>query len=336
MNLTNNNEHIRLSIVIPMWNTERYIERCVSSCYRQGLAEDEFEILIANDGSSDGSVDVVKRLQSEHINISLYSQENAGAGMARNLGLKHATGRYVMFVDSDDYLNPNTLKPILELAEEKDLDVCRYDMECITLDTGVHKIEGYPVPTGRIYTGDELLGNAAVPFGSACSSLYKRSFLKENGLCFSGQSSSEDVVFVFNLFPYAQKIMYINICAYTYEIRTGSRDHSIDLESRKRYMLNNVRNAALVKETALKNELISGTTRASLIKRANSMMAGEMLNQLSNRRHVTRRSIKELLALAEKLGVYPIKGGTLSVKTTIITWLLLNDKRLFITLFRRR
>ena len=132
------NQMIRLSVIIPMWNAERYIERCVSSCYRQGLEEEEFEILIANDGSTDGSVDIVKRLQNEHSNILLFSQENAGAGMARNLGLNHATGRYVMFVDSDDYLNPDTLKPILELAEEKDLDVCRYDMECITLDTGAY------------------------------------------------------------------------------------------------------------------------------------------------------------------------------------------------------
>ena len=99
-------------------------------------------------------------------------------------------------------------------------------------------------------------------------------------------------------------------------------------------MMNNVRNAALVKETALKNDLISDSTRASLIRRANSMMAGEMVNQIRNRRHVTRSVIAEMLNFAKELGIYPIRGGTLSRKTSLISGLLLNNSKVFKAIFR--
>ena len=324
----------RLSIIIPMWNAERYIERCVNSCYRQGLAEEDFEILIANDGSTDGCVDIVKRLQSEHSNILLFSQENAGAGMARNLGLNHATGRYVMFVDSDDYLNPDTLKPILGLAEDNDLDLCRYDMRVINLDTSKQITDSDPVPKRIVLTGDELLGNVVIPFGSVCSSIYKLVFMNEHNLRFSGQTSSEDVAFNLLILPHTKRIMYSGICAYTYEIRTGSRRHSTDLKSHKRYMMNNVRNAALVKETALKNELISDSTRASLIKRANSMMAGEMLNQIRFRKLIKRDDIAEMMTLAETRDIYPIKGSTFSWKSNLLK-LVLNNSWLYLHLFEK-
>lgn len=312
----------RLSIVIPMWNASGYIARCIESCLAQNIGEDELEIIVANDGSTDDCADVVRQMQSAHPCIRLYEQENAGAGKARNLGLSHVAGQYVMFVDSDDWLVPNSLASVLELSEANRLDICKYVMECIILNTGEHEVKHSPIETEILFTGDELLGNPVVPLDSACSSLYRREFLDEHGLCFSGQTSSEDVAFNLRVYPHARRVMYTNVHCYTYEIREGSRRHSTDLKAMKRYMLNNVRNAAAVKRTAQECDLLSDATRISLRRRANSMMVGEMMNQLGNRRTMTREAVDEMLSLAREQGIYPISGWTMSWKTTLMSWAL--------------
>ncbi len=324
---------MRLSIIIPVYNAEKYLERCVKSCMSQELAEDEYEILLCNDGSTDSSLSIAEDFSRKHNCIKVYSQENAGAGMARNLGLKHATGNYVIFVDSDDYLVPDSLKPLLEKCEELDLDLCKYVIECIYLDTGQHKLRLSPIETDVVFNGDELLSRPEVPLDSACSSLYKRKFLQSNNLCFSGQTSSEDVAFNLRVYPHAKRVMFSNKHVYTYEVRTGSRRHSTDLESRKRYLFNNIRNAGHVMKAAENYEILSPSTRKSLKRRARSMTIGTLI-ELHNANSVFPRSIaEEALDFAHEQGLYPIKGCSFSWKTTMLAHLMMNRKKLLLSRF---
>ena len=92
-------KELKLSIIIPVYNVEKYIEATISSVYRQNLPEDEFEIILVNDGSTDNSLQIITELASKHSNITVLSQENQGPSIARNKGIQMAKGEYIHFMD---------------------------------------------------------------------------------------------------------------------------------------------------------------------------------------------------------------------------------------------
>ena len=113
----------RLSIIVPIYNVEPYVERCIRSLEDQDIPRDSYEIICINDGSPDGSHDVVVKLQGEFSNIVLIDQENQGVSRARNNGMKVAAGQYLMMVDPDDYLKPRVLKERLDIMDRYQLEV---------------------------------------------------------------------------------------------------------------------------------------------------------------------------------------------------------------------
>ena len=113
-----------LSIIIPAYNAESYLRRCIDSIFKQEINKNEFEVIIIDDGSQDKSYDIALAIASEHKNIFVYTQRNSGQAVARNIGLEKAKGKYVMFVDSDDYLIENTILKVLDIAEENQLEIC--------------------------------------------------------------------------------------------------------------------------------------------------------------------------------------------------------------------
>ena len=107
-----------LSIIVPVYNVEEYVRACIESIYRQGLNEEEFEVIIVNDGTEDKSIEVIADIINQHHNISVINQENQGLSVARNTGIAAAKGEYILMPDSDDLLIENSLKPLLEKALE--------------------------------------------------------------------------------------------------------------------------------------------------------------------------------------------------------------------------
>src|SRR5690606_9641339 len=114
---------MNLSIIIPVYNVEKYIERCIRSCYDQQLLLKEYEIVVIDDGSLDGSVKIVQGLIDSYSNLTIRSQKNKGLGGARNTGIINAKGHYILFLDADDYLLPNVLAKLLQPAISKELDI---------------------------------------------------------------------------------------------------------------------------------------------------------------------------------------------------------------------
>ena len=126
---------MQLSVIIPMYNAEKYIKRCIESVYRQDLDINNFELLVVNDGSTDNSLEIVKDYFTSYKNIRFFSQKNSGQGAARNLGIKHATGEYILFLDSDDFLLPQSINKILGIVKHVSCDVINFLME-VELPTG--------------------------------------------------------------------------------------------------------------------------------------------------------------------------------------------------------
>lgn len=121
---------LRLSFIVPFYNVELYIEECIRSLYNQDIPWDEYEVICIDDCSPDGSRKIVEKLQTEYPTLKLLTTpENLRQGGARNMGLDIARGKYIWFVDSDDYIKPNCLKRLLNQAEEEDLDILDFDFD---------------------------------------------------------------------------------------------------------------------------------------------------------------------------------------------------------------
>ena len=105
----------QVSVIVPVYNQERYLEECISSIRRQTLAE--WECLIINDGSSDSSGEIARRFSEADSRIRYFEQKNRGVSSARNLGMRHASGRYLCFVDGDDFIDASFLKHLLDASD---------------------------------------------------------------------------------------------------------------------------------------------------------------------------------------------------------------------------
>ena len=106
-----------------MYNVELYIERCLRSLENQDIPRDDYEIICINDGSPDNGIGIVRNLQTEFSNIQLIDQENQGVSMARNNGIESASGKYILFIDPDDYVDANSFAGILKATEDKNAQV---------------------------------------------------------------------------------------------------------------------------------------------------------------------------------------------------------------------
>lgn len=122
------NRNPLLSVVIPVYNVEQFIDECVYSIFNQGMDEDKFEIILINDGSTDESLARCHDIANRYSNIAIIDQKNAGQSAARNKGIEHAKGDYIYFIDSDDYLRSGYLGDILKLMVEDNLDFIGFQM----------------------------------------------------------------------------------------------------------------------------------------------------------------------------------------------------------------
>lgn len=123
-----------VSVIVPVYNTEKYLEQCLNSILGQTLRE--LEVICVDDGSSDGSVDIIKKMAEKDGRLRLLNQKNAGGGAARNLGLSKARGKYLMFLDSDDYFLPELLEKLAARCEETKAQVCVCKARCYHEDLG--------------------------------------------------------------------------------------------------------------------------------------------------------------------------------------------------------
>lgn len=318
---------LRLSIVVPIYNVEQYLERCVESIFNQGMEEMTYEVIMVNDGSTDASLAVAERLVKMHNNIELYSQPNGGLADARNTGLSHVKGRYVMFLDSDDYLLPFTLNNVLEIAERNDLDVCAYQMKVFREDGSSYIGLQQPFSDKSIYTGEYALLHGVI-IASACANLYSVDFLNIHGLRFTKGITHEDVDFNNRIYPYAQKVMFTNICVYAYFWNGCSLNRSKDYEKVRKSLLDDVVVAAKMLDFANKGNL-SNELKSFYKKRCNSIIASQLMSFVLTRRDIPTGLVKEWLDTASARSVYPMKGKARSTETTIMIPLL-NVKCLYL------
>jgi len=217
---------IKVSLIIPVYNVEEYLKKCLDSAIHQTL--NEIEIIIVNDGSTDKSLSICETYAKNDQRITIISQKNAGLSAARNTGIRAAKGKYLSFLDSDDFLALETLKETFEKAETESLDIVIYRYNKIDKNDNIiltNKVQ-------EIYTQDELKRRVYAVHKSpmACDKLYSTKLFHDNNIYFPHGLYHEDVYITYKLVYYAKGIGVIEKAFYNWLIREGSISKSISVK----------------------------------------------------------------------------------------------------------
>ena len=223
---------LRLSFIVPFYNVEPYIEECIRSLYAQDIPWDEYEVICVDDCSPDGSRAIVERLQKEYPTLQLLTTpENLRQGGARNMALDVAKGKYICFVDSDDYLKANSIKRLLELSEEQDLEILDFDFDSgdIGLRMGMSKnpvsyTMGVCTGTDYVFDSRSLWANKCC---CVCAMLISRKFIEDNNLRFVEKMQYEDTDFSIEMFAKAVRIIHLGEKVYYYRYNPESTTHAV-------------------------------------------------------------------------------------------------------------
>lgn len=214
------------SIVIPVYNVENYIERCIKSVLAQTFRN--FELLIIDDGSTDHSLNIIKRLQNEG-KIRLFTQENRGTGAARNLGIKKANGDYCVFVDGDDYVEETLLDKLNDILKYKKYDAILFNSRCVN-ENGKYlsNFEMCGKLRGEISVCDhpEILILPTAPWNK----VFNLSLIKENNVSFSEGISFEDTAFSRIMLSKAKEIYIDGGIYYNYVQRKTSAVNTCNID----------------------------------------------------------------------------------------------------------
>lgn len=200
---------MKISVIIPMYKVEKYIERCLSSVLSQDLPEQEYEIICVDDGSPDKSGELAMQIASKTNNVRVIKQDNGGLSAARNTGIQHAKGEYVMFLDSDDWIESNCLKKIVDKCTQQNLDL----LEICAADV----FDGKPVRRFSRSYQEVLTGIQALRRGIATCApfvVYRRSLLIDNQIYFYQGIYHEDNEFSPRAYFYAERVGGLNDIIY--------------------------------------------------------------------------------------------------------------------------
>ena len=212
-------EQIMISVIIPVYNVEKYLGRCIGSVVKQTY--NNFEIIAINDGSTDGSLEILNFYSKIDSRIKVINQENQGLARARNRGIQISKGQYLIFVDSDDTIKKTLLKDVLNFAIKKQLDIVTYGYNKIEEDGTVIPINNScNAILDKVTARQGILSLKISPM--ACNKLIKRELFIEECIEYPADTLHEDILTTFKLVWSAQRVGQVSKCYYNWFIRGDS------------------------------------------------------------------------------------------------------------------
>lgn len=304
-----------LTIIIPVYNVGNHLSRCLDSIFVGNTMDGDFEVIAVDDGSSDNSYDILQEYASRYKQLKIYHQENQGSSVARNKALDVATGKYIMFVDSDDFVEQDCINTILQEALTTDIDVLFFDFNVIS-ENGVVKSSSCPCfAENEIFTGEEYILRKS-DIGSPWKSLYRRELINELGLRFYPGIIHQDTEFLLRLFPFVKRILYKRLVVYNYYNigESATRTKSIDKE--KKIIFSDFIIVTTIKAAC--KSIPSKKIVAEYTKQMNSLLVSSIITLIHNKEKFDYDFMKKCISYTKSKGCYPIKGRTLSWKTTAL------------------
>ena len=221
---------IKVSVIIPVYNTGKYVEACLESIINQTL--NEIEIICINDGSDDNSLEIIRKFEEKCNNVKVLNETNSGPGASRNKGLDIAVGKYIYFMDSDDLISPNMFKNLWNICEDKNLDVIYFSGKSFFENEELENTHSTFANSylrkcvyKEVLTGPELFVKFRENkdyFQSPCLQFIRRELLINNKIRFPENIIHEDNNFTFETILSAERAFCVNEIYFYRRVRDGS------------------------------------------------------------------------------------------------------------------
>lgn len=243
-------EKFRISVIVPVYNIEEYLERCVRSICAQTYRN--LEIILVDDGSTDKSGEICERLAKEDNRIRVFHKGNGGSSSARNLGITEATGDYLGFIDSDDYIEPDMYERLADGIERYDLEMAQISRD--EVDEEGRKMPDVCIPPKEewLITSKEMMTELLMHRGDAsfCTRLTKKTLFE--GMAFPEGKLNEDFYLLTHMLEKIDKLVIFPKQCYHVFYRIGSNSRTKDKNIFSRVFADNVENADVVMDLVKK------------------------------------------------------------------------------------
>lgn len=295
----------RLSIIVPIYNVEKFLAICLDSIIDNSWENNAYEIIIVNDASPDGSIAVANDYALKNENIRVITQENKGLGGARNTGIENAAGDYLFFLDSDDYLIKNQIQKVIEKALENNLDIIEFGAQRVDENYNyldhLFKKNDTSVEDGSSYIENYNFEN------SACNKLYRRRFLLDHKIKFFEKTYVEDAPFNAEAFAKAKRVQAVSdVPVIFYQNRNSITRQKRTGDNLRKFITDSIK--VTVKIHEISNANISDKARRVLEQRVSVFTSGILLMILRSNFSLAEKQI--YISALKNNHLYPINNNS--------------------------
>lgn len=315
---------MKLSIIIPVYNVEQYLERCVESCEKQDVSKDDYEIIIVNDGSPDNSLLIAQELAEKYDNISVISQENRGLSGARNTGIVNAKGEYIWCIDSDDYIDSKLAELLFFLQTNPSLDIIAVQLYKVR-ETG-QKV-GLECEQPTVKHNVVMKGRDAVISGynpsSVCALIVRKALMEKYDLYFYEGITHQDVELSYRLMAHADDVIFTDYVPYIYVLHPNSISQSVNPQKKIKYLSDEIIIMQSFKKLAEEFKNLDIELYDVIMRRVKDIHFGMVLNLHNVKKEYAPLGINAaVLQNMKEAGLYPIRTDLGSWKKNLLKVLL--------------
>lgn len=309
---------MKVSVIIALYNTEKYIEKCITSVLESPLNRNDYEIIVINDGSTDNSQEIVESLQNEYSNILLINKENGGQSTARNLGFDIAKGEYIYCLDSDDFINGIVFNEALDYAIANNLDML--PIHYTTLNENYElvdqKPDNYEIISEPITGGDFM--NKFVVSGTMWRYFYKNSLIKQHQMNLLEGVYHEDEEFIIRFLSYTKTIAYKRHNVYNYIQRRNSTVNNKNMTHRLR-LIDDLTTVASSLNKHSKKFKINSPEYIGITKKKEQLLISILLRMKSDKLKINE--VENKIENLERQELFPLKINYQSFKFKVAAFL---------------
>ncbi len=298
-----------LSIIIPMYNAEKYIEVCLDSILNSDLPKEEYEVIIVNDGSKDKGPEIAQEYCKKNENFTYLTQENQGQSVARNYGIKEAKGEYLWFVDSDDKIEAHIKKIIDKIEEMGKPDLFSFYLQYVT-EEGLFLTKAfiYPGEYNILISGREAIINGYMP-SSACVFFIKKSLIDKYKLHFYPGIYSEDSELTYRMMAYADKVYFSDYMPYIYIKHENTSITASSKNAIIKRQIDSVKVSQSFKQLAEEFRDKDPRLCSIINNHKDNIIFGTIYTIFKNRKQWKPLGInKAVIAKLKEEGLYPLRG----------------------------